>query len=171
MEERLSSGEAQKGPTVPIRQEQKQDNSSSAGARQVYPQLTEAQQEEQRKQATLQATQPPPEEKKTTEDESNEKKDISRNDEDKIVAAVLKRLAPIVEQRVAAELRRIHSGDSDQGEGSGFIQFPFMLSGGSPFFAAQRGRPSSQESGQQQNEGDQGNGPRVDKQDLRKILF
>jgi hypothetical protein len=156
----------------------------------VYPQLSEAQQEEQQKQAKLQATQPINEEEKTTEetsttnnkssvsksDDSSEKKDYTRDDEDKIVAAVLKQLTPIVEKRVAAELRRIHSGKSDQDEDDTFMPFPMMFAGGSPFFGGPRGGPSSQEFGQQQPNGagqgqEQVHGFRVDKLELSRVLF
>ena len=84
----------------------------------------------------------------------------------------MKQLTPIVEKRVAAELRRIHSGKSDQDEEDGFIPFPIMFAGGSPFFAAPRGNPPSQGFGQQQTNGtdqkQQGNGPRVDNLGLEK---
>lgn len=153
LDERVSRGEAQKGPTVPPRQEQKQDNSlPSIGVRQVYPQLSAAQQEEQRRQAKLQATQPakPSTDDKSTvnqtsllskQDENKQTKDISREEEEKIIASVLKQLEPIVEKRVAAELRRLQSDDTDQDEDDNFMPFPFMLGGGLPFFVAPRGGP------------------------------
>jgi len=184
LEERVSRGEAQKGPTIPLSQEQKQDNSFTTGVRQVYPQLSAAQQEEQRKQAKLQATQSVKDEKQAADeastandvslsskqDETKQTKDISRDDEEKIVATVLKQLAPIVEKRVAAELRRLQSDGTDQDEDEDSIPFPFMLGGGFPFFAAPRGGPPPQGSGEQQTEPgqeqqqqQQGNGPRVRK--------
>jgi len=165
LEERVSRGEAQKGPTVPSRQNQKQENSSSVDVRQVYPQLTEAQQEEQRKQAKLQATQSNNANEKQTkeessiandvslsskQDETKTTKDITSDDQEKIIAAVLKQLTPIVEKRVAAELHRIQSGDTDEDEDDNMIQFPFMLGGGFPFFAAPRGGPPPQASREQQ---------------------
>ncbi len=186
LEERVSRGEAQKGPTIPLSQEQKQDNSFTTGVRQVYPQLSAAQQEEQRKQAKLQATQSIKDEKQAADeastandvslsskqDETKQTKDISRDDEEKIVATVLKQLAPIVEKRVAAELRRLQSDGTDQDEDEDSIPFPFMLGGGFPFFAAPRGGPPPQGFGEQQTEPgqeqqqqqqQQGNGPRVRK--------
>jgi hypothetical protein len=182
LEERISRGEAQKGPTIPSRPEQKRDDSFSTGARQVYPQLSEVQQEEQRKQAKLQATQPNNNDEKQTkeetsiindaslssskQDDTKTTNDISRDDEDKIIAAVLKQLAPIVEKRVAAELHRIQSGDTDEDEDENFIPFPFMLGGGFPFFAAPHGGPPPQAFKEQQqtssqNPSDQGSQQQV----------
>ncbi len=174
LEERVSRGEAQKGPTVPSRQEQKQDSSSSTGVRQVYPELSATQQEEQLKQAKLQATPPAKDEKQAVEDASTandislstkqektkQTKDISRDDEEKIITAVLKQLEPIVEKRVAAELRRLQSGGTDQDEDDDFGPFPFMLGGGFPFFAAPRGGPPQGSREQQTGPGQeqQGNG-------------
>ncbi|CAF2105162.1 unnamed protein product, partial [Rotaria magnacalcarata] len=82
-----------------------QGSGSTTRIRQIYPQLNEAQQEEQQKQAKFQAAQSHNEEKKTTEtavtaatplpsskqDKPEEKPEIHRNEEDKLVAAVLKR--------------------------------------------------------------------------------
>lgn len=196
LEERVSRGEAQKGPTVPSRQDQKQENSSSVDVRQVYPPLTEAQQEEQRKQAKLQATQSGNVNEKPTkeepsiandvslsskQDETKQTKEITHDDEEKIIAAVLKQLAPIVEKRVAAELRRIQSGETDQDEDDNIIQFPFMLGGGFPFFGAPHGGPPPQVSREQQQQSSQQyapgqgqqqvNQPRVSKMKAKKIHF
>jgi hypothetical protein len=182
LEERVSRGEAQKGPTIPLRQEQKQDSSSSTGVRQVYPQLSAVQQEEQNKQAKLQAGKSGKDEKQVADEastandislsskqeETKQTKDISHDDEEKIIAAVLKQLAPIVEKRVAAELRRLQSEGTDQDEDDDAIPFPFMLGGGFPFFAAPRGGPPpppqgprEQQTGLDQEQQQQGNGPRV----------
>lgn len=156
LEERVSRGEAQKGPTVPSHQDQKQENSSSVDVRQVYPQLTEAQQEEQRKQAKLRATksdntnEQPIKEESSIQDETKQTKDITHDDQEKIIAAVLKQLTPIIEKRVAAELRRIQSGDTDEDEEDNIMPFPFMLGGGFPFFA---GPPPPQASREQQQAG------------------
>ncbi|CAF4778295.1 unnamed protein product, partial [Rotaria magnacalcarata] len=58
LEERVSRGEVQKGPTIPLRQVHPQQGSgSTTRIRQIYPQLNEAQQEEQQKQAKFQAAQ------------------------------------------------------------------------------------------------------------------
>ena len=170
LEERVSRGEAQKGPTVPSRQDQKQDNSSSTSVRQVYPQLSAAQQEEQRRQAKLQATPPVKDDKSAANQASLPSKEISREEEEKIIASVLKKLEPIVEKRVAAELRRLQSDDTDQDEDDHMIPFPFMFGGGLPFFGAPRGPPpsaqvsSDQQTSQQQNAPNQrqGNATRAD---------
>jgi hypothetical protein len=63
-----------------------------------------------------------------------------------------------VEKRVAAELHRLQSGDTDQDDDEDIIPFPFMLGGGLPFFAAQRGGapPPSQGPREQQNASGQG---------------
>ncbi len=79
LEERISRGEAQTGPTVPLVQVPPKDYEPSPNVRQVYPPLSEAQQQEQQKQAQLQANQaaqptsPPAattEEDKTTKEET-----------------------------------------------------------------------------------------------------
>jgi hypothetical protein len=196
LEERVSRGEAQIGPTVPLRHEQKQENSSSIGVHQVYPQLNKAQQEEQQKQAKLQATQPPINDEKqpkkeisaandvsssSKQDETKQTKGITHDDEEKIIATVLKQLAPIVEKRVAAELRRIQSGETDQDEDDNIIQFPFMLGGGFPFFGAPHGGPPPQVSREQQQQSSQQYAPgqgqqqvnqaRVSKMKAKKIHF
>ena len=182
LEERVSRGEAQKGPTVPSNQEQQQGGSSSTGVRQVYPELSAAQQEEQLKQAKLQAAPPVKDEKQQVADDTatandisvatkhegtKQTKDISRDDEEKIVASILKQLEPIVEKRVAAELRRLQSGGTDEDEDEDFGPMPFVLGGGFPFFAAPRGGPSSAQGSKEQQTGpgqeqlQQGNGPTV----------
>ncbi|CAF4098435.1 unnamed protein product, partial [Rotaria magnacalcarata] len=184
LEERVSRGEVQKGPTIPLRQVHPQQGSgSTTRIRQIYPQLNEAQQEEQQKQAKFQAAQSHNEEKKTTEtavtaatplpsskqDKPEEKPEIHRNEEDKLVAAVLKRLVPIVEKKVSEQLRRIQSDEGEQEDDEAdFIPFPFMF-GGAPLFAPPgRGPPSQlfrQQQGSQQNAEDatqeqQSSGPR-----------
>ncbi|CAF3149028.1 unnamed protein product [Rotaria socialis] len=178
LEERVSRGEAQKGPTIPVRQVYPQQGSGSATRiRQVYPQLNEAHQEEQQKQAKIQAAQSHNEEKKTTETSAavaaatpsspssskEEKPETHRNEEEKLVAAVLKRLVPIVEKKVSEQLRRMQSDGSEQGDDEAdFIPFPFMF-GGAPFFAPPgRGPPSQlfrqqQQQQQQQQPGSQQN--------------
>lgn len=173
LEERVSRGEAQKGPTVPPRQGQQQPDSlsSSTSVRQVYPQLSGAQQEEQRRQAKLQATEPVksavnPTSLPTKQDENKQTKEISREEEEKIIASVLKQLEPIVEKRVAAELRRLQSDDTDQDEDEHIMPIPFMFGGGFPIFAAPRGGPppssSSRGPQERQNSQQQGDANRVD---------
>lgn len=136
-------GETPKGPTVPSRQDSNQDSSSSTNVRQVYPQLSAAQQEEQRRQAKLQATQPVKDDKSAANPTSVVSKEVSREDEEKIIASVLKKLQPIVEKRVAAELRRLQSDDTDQDEDDPMMPFLSMFGGGLPFFATPRGPPPS----------------------------
>lgn len=99
-------------------------------------------------------------------------KEISREEQEKIIASVLKKLEPIVEKRVAAELLRLQSEDTDQDEDDHMIPFPFMFGGGLPFFAAPRGAPPptqgspDQQTSQQQHQNTpnprQGNGTRAD---------
>ncbi|CAF1176267.1 unnamed protein product [Rotaria sp. Silwood1] len=159
LEERLSRGETQQGPTIPIRPDQQQGgNTSTTRIRQVYPHISEIQQEEQLKQAKLQANQNLINEKKPKEETSiindvssnkqdkiKEKKEITREDEEKLVATILQRLTPIVEKRVSEELHRIHSGENDQDDNLEFIPFPFMFTTGAvPFFVPPRGGPPPQ---------------------------
>ncbi len=172
LEERISRGEAQTGPTVPLVQVPPKDYEPSPNVRQVYPPLSEAQQQEQQKQAQLQAnqsaqsTQPPPTSSSTTEvektkieeqtkseevtsataptqqqNEAQQKPEVTPEEEQKIVESVLKQLTPFVEQFVAAEIRRVLSGQTDSGDDNGFVTFPFMFGGGSIFAAPQGGPP------------------------------
>ena len=193
LEERVSRGEAQTGPTIPLVQVAPKDYEPSPNVRQVYPPLSEAEQVEQRKQAQLQANQPAAtssstttaeqkkpegtasaettstqqkqEEKKSdettpvnassTEKKEGEKKvEITPEEEQKIVESVLKQLTPVVEQFVAAEIRRALRGQTDSDDENGFMPFPFMFGGG-PMFATPRAGPAGQAS-QQQSSGFQG---------------
>ena len=78
-------------------------------------------------------------------DEKRVRKDRTSDDEEKIVATVLKHLAPIVEKRVAQELRRIDEDETDQDEDDAFIPFPFMLASGLPLFNGPNGGPPPSE--------------------------
>lgn len=164
LDERIARGEAQKGPSVPYRQESQSNSSSTGSARQVYPPLSPAEQERQRRQAQLQAAAPlaaAQDGQSTSEAKaqtsSDDKKDVNHDDEDRIVAAILKQLTPLIQKRVSDEVRRLQSGDSDDedddDDDGGFIPFPFMFSGPGPFFA---GQPSAQAFGQQQQQQQQG---------------
>lgn len=182
LEERVSRGEAQTGPTIPLVQVAPKDYEPSPNVRQVYPPLSEAEQVEQRKQAQLQANQPAstssstttteqkkPEGTTSTEQKQEEKKsdettsvnvsstekkegekkvEITPEEEQKIVESVLKQLTPVVEQFVAAEIRRALRGQTDSDDENGFMPFPFMFGGG-PMFAAPRTGPAGQASQQQ----------------------
>jgi len=196
LEERISRGEAQSGPTIPASYYQ-QDNKPLTDVRQVYPPLNAAQQQEQKRQAQLQANPPvqssqpstspstnqeekkETEEKKQTEekqkseeqqkseekqtseeivstsvsaskqDETPEKKEITKEDEEQIVANVLKQMTPIVEQMVAAEVRRARNGQEDDND---FVPFPFMFGGG-PVFTGPRDGTVPQGFQQQQASG------------------
>ncbi|CAF1323129.1 unnamed protein product [Adineta ricciae] len=79
------------------------------------------------------------------QDEKRVRKDRTSDDEEKIVATVLKHLAPIVEKRVAQELRRIDEDETDQDEDDTFIPFPFMLGTGLPLFNEPNGGPPPSE--------------------------
>lgn len=60
LEERVSRGEAQTGPTIPLVQVAPKDYEPAPNVRQVYPPLSASEQAEQQKQAQLQANQPAP---------------------------------------------------------------------------------------------------------------
>ena len=201
LQEHSLHSRAQQGPTVPLRQEQQQRGLSSTNVRQIYPQLNKAQQEEQQRQAKLQATQPVKDERKTTpkatstandlsspKEDDKRKKDLT-HEQEKLVAAILKRLTPIVERQVAVELQHLQSGETDRDKDDGFMPFPFVLAAGGegPFFSPPRGapppqifpqrqqRPSSQRNTPNQNQQQQppppSNKPSVSEPQLRKCLF
>lgn len=160
LEERVSRGEAQKGPTNPTTQQK----SSSGNARQIYPHLNPAQQFEQQQQAKIQSEK---DDASTDNDISTASKNdktkqstISHAEEEKIISSVLKQLAPIVEKRVAAELRRLQNDDTDKeaDDDDNMIPFPFMLGGGIPFFA---GPPPNISGPGQQQQQQQANGTHV----------
>ena len=178
LEERIASGEAQKGPTIPLRNLQQQGTEAPTAIRQVYPPVSGSQQQQQQTQAggygqqtqvepPKQAEQPKQEEQlkqeeplkqegpskseeqkkseeQTKSDESSEtkvsspshgqteeKKEITKEDEEKIVESVLKQMTPIVEQLVAAEVRRtLLSKEGGQDDDNDFVPFPFMFGGG-----------------------------------------
>lgn len=185
LEERVSRGEAQTGPTIPLVQVAPKDYEPSPNVRQVYPPLSEAEQQEQKKQAQLQANQPAPAASSTSADEQKksdettsaaasstqakegekkpeettstaatqqkqpEKKvELTPEEEKKVVESVLKQLTPLAERLVAAEIRRVLSGQTDSDDENGFGPFPFMFGGG-PIFATARGGPTGQTSQQQ----------------------
>ena len=123
LQERISRGEAQKGPTVPSSRDQPKDSPLTAGAHQVYPQLSKAQQDEQQKQAKLQATKQSSEPKTTSEETSTardvsaskqtdtkEKKQFTQEDEDKIVA-ILKRFGFFEADHSCGTLQNIATKD------------------------------------------------------------
>lgn len=105
------------------------------------------------------------------EDRNPEKVEIDPQQGERLVSAVLKQLAPLIEKRVADEVRRIQTGESDQDDDEGFMPFPFMFGPPPPFFMAQgRAPPSSQQKQAQQQSQEQSesedapqepNGPRV----------
>ncbi|CAF1636252.1 unnamed protein product, partial [Adineta ricciae] len=172
LEERLASGEAQKGPTIPLRNLQQQGTEAPTAIRQVYPPVSGSQQQQQKTQAggygqQTQVEQPKQEEQlkeeeplkqegpskseeqkkpeeQTKSDESSEtkvsssssgqtdeKKEITKEDEEKIVESVLKQMTPIVEQLVAAEVRRtLLAKEGGQDDDNDFVPFPFMFGGG-----------------------------------------
>ena len=130
--------------------------------------MSEAEQQEQKKQAQLQANQPAPaasssttadEQKKsdeatsaaaassTQQKEPEKKLEITPEEEKKVVESVLKQLTPFVEQLVAAEIRRVLSGQTDSDDENGFNPFQFLLGG--PMFATARGGPTGQTSQEQ----------------------
>lgn len=152
--------------------------------------MSEAQQQEQQKQAQLQANQSaqaaqPPTSSSTTEEEQTQKEEqtkseeatlatapapqqneaqqkqvVTPEEEKKIVESVLKQLTPLVEQLVAAEIRRVLSGQTDSDDDNGFVQFPFMFGGG-PIFAAPQGFQQQQQT----------NTVRMRKKHYKLILF
>ena len=147
LEERVSRGEAQVGPTVPVRPEQDANSTITAGIRQIFPPAQEDQLQSSTSSQT--AATAPPEEKlesnaKTSEKEPSstasqpskqETTGITQEEEEKIVQNILKQLTPLVEELVANEVRRIALGSSDSNSEAGFVPFPFMvstLSGGPP---------------------------------------
>lgn len=173
LEERLSSGAAKLGPTVPSNQEQDQNNQSSPTIHQVYPPTSEGQQEDQSKQDQLQASQasqPEDQEQKQKaegenkseqaestdasapkQDEAQEKPKLTEDEEKKVVDSVLKQLTPLVEQLVAAEVRRILlGGQNNQDDENDFVPFPFMFASGAPAFVSSHGGPPPQGFPQQQ---------------------
>jgi hypothetical protein len=83
------------------------------------------------------------------QDETPEKTEITKEDEEQIVASVLKQMTPIVEQMVAAEVRRVRSGQEDDND---FVPFPFMFGGG-PIFAGPHDGTAPQGFQQQQASG------------------
>jgi len=83
------------------------------------------------------------------QDETPEKKEITKEDEEQIVASVLKQMTPIVEQMVAAEVRRVRNGQEDDND---FVPFPFMFGGG-PVFVGPRDGTGPQGFQQQQASG------------------
>jgi hypothetical protein len=158
----VARGEAQTGPTVPLVQASSEDYEPSPNVRQVYPPLSEAQQQEQQKQAQLQANQLAEEEKTKTQEETTsstasspqqgqteQKEEITPEEEEKIVESVIKQLQPLVEQFVAAEIRRVLRGQTDSDDDTGFMSFPFMFGGG-PIFSTSRAGPPPQGFQQQQ---------------------
>lgn len=152
LEERISRGETPKGPTIPTAQ----DKSSPTNVRQIYPQINPAQQFEQQRQAKIQSENDNDISTASKNDRSKQSKDISHQEEEKIISNVLKQLAPIVEKRVAAELRRLQNDDTDKDDDDDdMIPFPFMLGGGMPFFAGPPPNMSGQAPPQQTN-GSQG---------------
>ncbi len=183
-EERTTRSEPPKRPTAPFRQEQTEENSFAGNLRQMYPELNE----EQRKKVKSQGTQSVRIKKKKLHDgnstasnrsshrydDKRSKKDINHEEEEKIVAAVLKQLAPIVEKRVSEELRRIENDETDQDEDDGFIPFPFMLAGALPFFGGPSPPHASrhqQQNGVSQEQQQQANGSQVSKLELNNCYF
>ena len=167
---------------MPYRQEPQLNRPSTAGARQVYPGLSPAEQEQQRRQAQLQAAAPSAtaqdgksnaqskdqantstkNEPSSVPAESKEKKDFTREDEERIVACIVKQLTPLIERRVAEELRYPPTGDTDDDDDDGFLPFPFVFAGPGPIFAGGRGGPPpAQAFGQQQQHQQQRGPPQV----------
>jgi hypothetical protein len=74
-------------------------------------------------------------------------------------------LTPIVEQLVAAEVRRTLSGQTDSDDENGFVPFPFMFGGGGPILIGPGGGPPPQgfQRQQQQQQQQQVNEVRVRK--------
>ncbi|CAF0836666.1 unnamed protein product [Adineta steineri] len=184
LEGRVFRGEAQKGPTIPLQQDHSQERSSSQNVRQVYPKVNEEQNEDLRKKACKRHEKHSNKNKKkntddtsitsdiqsSRKDEKKPKKDTSHNEEEKIVAAILKHLAPIVEQRVHEEIRRIDNDETDQDEDDNFLPFPFMLAAGLPFFSGgPNGAPPSQEPRQQQQQTSQQNAPSKEQQQNQNV--
>jgi transcriptional regulator of acetoin/glycerol metabolism len=170
LEEHVSSGEAQTGPTIPLSQVQQQDNGTPTNIHQVHPSQNQNQPQEQQKQSELQSssssTTTTEEEKKKTEEttsanvsssqqgETQQKQGITKEEEKKIVDAVFKELTPFVEQLVATEVRRVISGENDHDNDNAFIPIPFMSAGSGPIFATSfGGRPPQ---GFQQQQGTSG---------------
>ncbi|CAF3564151.1 unnamed protein product [Rotaria socialis] len=219
LEERLSRGEAELGPTIPSSQIQEQNKQLPTGIHQVYPAESEAHEQDQQKldqsqaqqkqdqsqaqqkqdqsQAQQKQDQSPDqqkqdqsqtqqkqdqsqasqssqsptlsskndEEKKKAEDQTKSEKSaspnasvpeqteattLSKEEEEKVVETVIKQLTPLVEQLVAAELRRVLSGQNSQDADNDFVPFPFMFASSAPMFASSHGDPSTQNFQQQQ---------------------
>ncbi|CAF1483949.1 unnamed protein product [Rotaria magnacalcarata] len=74
---------------------------------------------------------------------------LPKEEEEKIVETVIKQLTPIVEQLVAAELRRVLSGQNNQDDDNDFAPFPFMFASSAPMFVSSHGDPSTQDFQQQ----------------------
>ena len=163
LEERVSRGEAQTGPTIPIHQAQRSDNEPSPSIRQVYPPVNAQLQKEQTNQSqepqlsssTIDDGKKKKEETTSTtvsssqQDETQQKQEITKEEEKKIVDAVLKELTPFVEQLVATEVRRVLSGETGH-DGTGMIQFPFIFASGGPILTSSYGSSPSQSFQQQQ---------------------
>ena len=145
LEERVARGEAQVGPTVPVRQEQQANQTATTGIRQVFPLAGEDQRQERSPSPSLQRSVSPSsgqdESKKAPETSGNnqsttqqpaaekETKSVTPEEEEQIVASILKQLTPLVEELVANEVRRVRRGlsvDSDELES---LPFPFMFAG------------------------------------------
>lgn len=128
LEERVTRGEAQVGPTVPVRQEQESNQKRTTGIKQVFPepgtedakiaseQLNKSEEEKEEAIKT-----PAPAQQTLT---------MTPEEEKKIVEDIIKKITPLVEELVANEIRRIRrGGKDDDGDDGSFVPFPFMFGG------------------------------------------
>jgi hypothetical protein len=144
LEERVSRGEAQTGPTIPLSQVQQQDNESSPKIRQVYPPQN---QEQQQNQFQLQSSSSTATEEEPTsayisssqQGGAQPKKELTHEEEKKIVDTVLKKLTPLVEQLVAAEVRRVLSGGLRGGVGDEISGYSYNITPPHGLFGVSQG--------------------------------
>ena len=142
LEERVARGEAQVGPTVPLRQGQENNENAPTGIKQVFPPVANQEHVETNSSNLSTAS----EQSKTSENNASTKDakpaqtasqeaiTVTPEEEKKIVEDVIKKLTPLVEELVANEIRRIRRGLSDDNDEAGFAPFPFLFGGG-PMFA------------------------------------
>jgi hypothetical protein len=165
LEERVSRGEASIGPTVPANQAQQVNSTLATGIRQVFPTTSDDQlqalgvnalpsvNDEPKKSVEAAATKESAtpsntnnEPKKSVEaaatnasaapsNTNNETKEITGEDQEKIVAIILKQLTPLVEGLVANEIDRARKGITGNSNLNGSMPFPFMMSGNGPMLS------------------------------------